>query len=102
MDRSFLQISTMPSLGDLFTSVRGFHYELPARLIGLAATSTSLPTGTSAAPILLPTSTCATPMLLTIPAFPTEGTKKSTSLTDLIESERIYVEYLTGIIQVRL
>ncbi|KAG2159957.1 uncharacterized protein EDB93DRAFT_1074364 [Suillus bovinus] len=39
------------------------------------------------------------PMSPTSPTSQTEKTKKSSPLTDLIESEKIYVEYLTGIIR---
>lgn len=41
----------------------------------------------------------ASSMSLPSPTSPIEKTKKSSPLTDLIESEKIYVEYLTGIIR---
>lgn len=46
-----------------------------------------------------PASATASSMSLLSPTSPTEKTKKSSPLTDLIESEKIYVEYLTGIIR---
>ncbi|OJA10815.1 hypothetical protein AZE42_00266 [Rhizopogon vesiculosus] len=46
-----------------------------------------------------PVGPAASSMSLLSPASPTEKTKKPSPLTDLIESEKIYVEYLTGIIR---
>ncbi|KAG1755189.1 uncharacterized protein EDB91DRAFT_1097707 [Suillus paluster] len=46
-----------------------------------------------------PVSPAALSMSFSSPASPIEKTKKSSPLTDLIESEKIYVEYLTGIIR---
>ncbi|OJA17640.1 hypothetical protein AZE42_10855 [Rhizopogon vesiculosus] len=71
----------MSPLGNILRSVQGY---------GSAHSSPTLFTRGSVA---------ATSMSLPSPAFSTERTNESSPFTDLIESEKIYVEYLTGIIQ---